>query len=88
MFVDNKYSTHSTNRLKKEDLARFIEEAIEGTKYLAEDEFRSLPDPDLYYKGEEKDLRTLDPEFENIDPQKKLTLRLLRKKKHWGKMNG
>ncbi len=85
LFVDNKYSTHSTNRLKKEDLARFIDEAIEGTKYLAEDEFRSLPDPDLYFKGEEKDLRTLDPEFENIDPQKKIDLAFAAEKEALGK---
>jgi PmbA protein len=31
LFVDNKYSAHSTNRLKKEELSRFIEEAIAGT---------------------------------------------------------
>ncbi len=28
LYVDNKYSVHSTNRLKKEELARFIEESI------------------------------------------------------------
>src|SRR5660397_10248 len=48
LFVDGKYSAHSTNRMKKEDLARFIEEAIEGTKFLSEDEFRSLPEPVSY----------------------------------------
>lgn len=85
LFVDKKYSTHSTNRLKKEDIARFIEEAIEGTKYLAEDEFRSLPDADLYYKGDEKDLKTLDPEFENIDSQKKIDLAFSAEKEALGK---
>ncbi len=74
LFVDKKYSSHSTNRMKKEDLARFIEEAIEGTKYLSEDEFRILPDPELYFKGEPKDLKTLDAGFDNVDPQKKIDL--------------
>ncbi len=85
LFVDNKYSSHSTNRMKKEDLARFIEEAIEGTKYLSEDEFRSLPDPELYYKGEGKDLKTLDLEFENVDPQKKIDLAFAAEKEVLGK---
>ena len=39
LYVDKKYSAHSTNRLKKVDLAKFIEEAIEATKYLSEDRF-------------------------------------------------
>jgi PmbA protein len=43
---------HSTNRLKEEELARFIEEAIAGTRYLSEDEFRTLPDPSQYFKGQ------------------------------------
>lgn len=74
LFVDKKYSAHSTNRLKKEELARFIEEAIEGTKFLSEDEYRTLPDPALYYKGEQKDLGTLDSKFTGIDPKSKIDL--------------
>ena len=74
LFVDNKYSSHSTNRLKKEELTRFIEEAIEGTKFLSEDKFRSLPDPELYYKGNGKNLNTLDANFDNVDPQDKINL--------------
>lgn len=74
LYVDKKYSAHSTNRMKKEDLVRFIEEAIEGTKYLSEDEFRTLPEPELYYKGGGQDLKTLDAEFANVDPQVKIDL--------------
>ncbi len=74
LYVDKKYSAHSTNRLKKEELARFIEQAIEGTRFLSEDEFRTLPDPELYYKGGNEDLKTLDSGFSNIDPQKKIDL--------------
>ncbi len=52
LYVDNKYSSISTNRItNKEELGKFIEEAIAGTRYLAEDEFRTLPDPERYYKG-------------------------------------
>lgn len=74
LFVDKKYSAHSTNRLKQEELARFIEQAIEGTRFLSEDEFRSLPDPSLYYKGDQNDLNVNDSAFGNVDPQKKIDL--------------
>jgi len=73
LYVDNKYSSISTNRLSnKEELAKFIEEAIAGTRYLAEDEFRTLPDPDRYYKGNGPELKTLDPNFNSVDPQQKV----------------
>jgi len=74
LYVDKKYSEHSTNRLKQEELARFIEQGIEGTRFLSEDEFRTLPDPGLYYKGENNDLQTLDTDFSKVDPQKKIDL--------------
>jgi PmbA protein len=85
LFVDNRYSAHSTNRLKKEELARFIEEAIAGTRYLSEDEFRTLPDPDLYYKGDGRDLNTLDRSFDNYDPQEKIQLAFQAEKEVLGK---
>ncbi len=85
LYVDNKFSAHSTNRMKKEELARFIEEAIEGTRFLSEDEFRTLPDPDLYYKGEIKDLKTLDSEFDKHNPQQKIDLAFQAEKEVLGK---
>jgi len=73
LYVEKKYSVHSTNRLdNKEELTRFIDEAIEGTRYLAEDEYRSLPEPDLYYKGGGPDLKTFDDAYKSVDPQVKI----------------
>jgi len=73
LYVDKKYSVHSTNRLdNKKELARFIDEAIEGTRYLAEDEYRSLPDPDLYYKGGGPELKTFDDAYKSVDPKVKI----------------
>jgi PmbA protein len=73
LYVDNKYSSISTNRItNKEELGKFIEEAIVGTRFLAEDEFRTLPDPDRYYKGGGPDLKTVDPNFSSVDPQQKV----------------
>jgi len=74
LFVDKKYSAHSTNRLKQAELARFIEQAIEGTRFLSEAEFRSLPEPGLYYKGGNENLQTLDKDFSKVDPQNKIDL--------------
>lgn len=85
LFVDEKYSAHSTNRMNKESLARFIEEAIEGTKYLSEDEFRTLPEPELYYKGGGKSLNTLDTNFNKVDPQEKIDLAFATEKEVLGK---
>lgn len=73
LMVDKKYSVHSTNRLSnRKELERFIEEAIAGTKYLSEDEYRTLPDPSLYYKGGGPELATYDSDFEKIDPRDKI----------------
>jgi PmbA protein len=73
LYVDNKYSSISTNRItNKEELGKFIEEAIVGTRFLAEDEFRMLPDPERYYKGDGPDLKTADPNFTSVDPQQKV----------------
>lgn len=74
LYVDGKYSEHSTNRLRKSDLERFIREAVAATRYLAEDEFRALPEPELYYKGNGPELNLLDPAFGDVDPQKKIDL--------------
>ncbi len=73
LMVDKKYSVHSTNRLSnRNELARFIEEAIAGTRYLSEDEYRTLPDPSLYYKGGGPELATYDSDFEKINPRDKI----------------
>ncbi len=73
LFVDKKYSSISTNRLNnQEELKSFIKQAIDGSRYLGEDEFRTLPDPELYYKGGGKDLKTVDSDFWDLDPQNKV----------------
>lgn len=73
LFVNKKYSTISTNRLNdQEELKAFIKQAIDGSRYLGEDEFRTLPNPELYYKGGGKDLKTVDSDFWDLDAQKKV----------------
>jgi PmbA protein len=74
LYVDKKYSSNSTNRLKKDDLFKFIDEAVIATRFLAEDEFRQLPDPSLYYKGEQKDLGLFDPGMDGVEARAKIDL--------------
>jgi PmbA protein len=74
LYVEKKYSAHITSRLKKEELFRFIEEAIAATRFLAEDEFRSLPEPELYYRGGADDLLIIDPGLDAVDAKTKIDL--------------
>jgi PmbA protein len=74
LYVDNKYSSHSTNRLKKDDLYKFIDEAIAATRFLAEDKYRSLPSEDLYYTGDATDLNIFDNKLGDIDPKTKIDI--------------
>jgi PmbA protein len=74
LYVDKKYSAHSTNRMKKEELLKFVEEAIAATRFLASDEYRSLPEPDLYYKGGGPELNTFDPGIDAVDAKTKIDL--------------
>jgi len=74
IYTDKKYSSHSTNRMKKEELFRFVEEAIAATKYLASDEFRTLPDQELYYRGGGPELNTMDPKIDTLDARTKIDM--------------
>ena len=74
LYVDKKYSTHSTNRMNKDELFKFVDEAIAATRYLAEDEFRMLPDPALYYQGGGGDLNIIDPSLESVETGAKIEL--------------
>jgi PmbA protein len=74
LYVDKKYSSHSTNRLTKVDLFKFVDEAIEATRFLSEDEFRTLPDPGLYYKGGGTVPDTFDKSLDAVDAKTKIDL--------------
>lgn len=74
LYVDKKYSAHNTNRMKESEIFKFIEEAIVATKFLSDDEFRVLPDPELYYKGGGEDLNVFDPGLDAVDAKTKIDL--------------
>ena len=74
IYVDKKYSSHSTNRMNREELFRFVEEAIASTRYLAADEYRSLPEPELYYREGGPALGTFDRKIDSVDAKTKIEL--------------
>lgn len=74
IYVDKKYSSHSTNRMNREELYRFVEEAIASTRFLAADEYRSLPDPELYYKEGGPSLDIFDSSIDSLDAKAKIDL--------------
>ncbi|WP_430813103.1 TldD/PmbA family protein [Carboxylicivirga sp. RSCT41] len=74
IYRDHKYSGHSTNNLNKKDLEKFITEAVEATKYLTADEFRSLPDASLYPTDLNKDLKIEDKSYNTVDPEQKIKI--------------
>lgn len=69
IFVNGRYSSMSTSDLRKGALKEFIGRAVSQTKLLAEDPFRTLPDP-KYYRGRQNvDLDMIDPEYKNWNPE-------------------
>ena len=74
LFVDGRYASYSTNRLDKKELERYIANGVEATRFLAKDEFRKLPSPALYYKGDGKGLDMYDNDVDKVSVDDKLAL--------------
>lgn len=60
IFINNKYSNQSTPDLRKSALESFIKRAVENTKFMDDDPFRSLPDAKYYDLSLQKDLKRMD----------------------------
>jgi len=68
IYVNGRYSSQSTSDLRKDALGDFLSGAVAATKLLAEDPFRTLPDP-KYYEGRAKlDLGICDASYEAFSP--------------------
>jgi PmbA protein len=69
IYVNGRYSAQSTSDLRKSAVKDFISNAVRTTKLLAQDPYRTLPDP-KYYKGRaDRDLGLVDPEYKNFSPE-------------------
>ena len=74
LFVDGRFASYSTNRMDRKELERYIANSVEATRFLAKDEFRKLPNPSLYYKGNGKGLDTFDNNVEKVSVDDRLSL--------------
>ncbi len=69
IYVNGRYSAQSTSDLRKEALKKFINDAVAMTKLLAEDPFRTLPDPKYYEGRKDMDLGLVDPAYDKLTPE-------------------
>jgi len=67
LYVDGRYSRHSTSDLRPESLKSFVDEAVAMTRVLAPDPDRVLPDAALYPKGGTLDLGVVDSGVPALD---------------------
>jgi len=66
LYVNGRYSAQATSDLRPRALERFIGDAVAMTKLLAEDPFRSLPDPSTYAGRAQVDLGLVDPDYPTL----------------------
>ena len=74
LFVDERYGSFSTNRVEKKEVEKFIKEAIDSTRYLAQNPLRSLPQSNLYYKGKDAHDLNFDKAIESLQPENKMQI--------------
>ena len=60
LYVDDRYSTHSTSDLRSEQVRRFIADAVALTRHLEPDPHRLIPEPELYEGRSTADLDLVD----------------------------
>ena len=68
LYVDGRYSVVSSSDLRPEALETFVGDGVAMTRVLAEDPFRSLPDPALYQGQSQADLQLEDPAYPSSRP--------------------
>jgi PmbA protein len=69
VYVNGRFSSMSTSDLRKEALKDFIGSAVAATKLLAEDPFRTLPDPKYYRGRAAANLDLVDPDHDRLRPE-------------------
>lgn len=66
IYVDGRYSSHSTTDLRPDRLASFIREAVALTRALQPDPYRKIPDPALFKDRPTADLQRVDPSVAQV----------------------
>ncbi len=67
LYVDGRYSSHSTSDLRLDSMKKFITEAVALTRALEPDPERQIPDPSLYQGRPQVDLQMVDPSCDAVD---------------------
>jgi PmbA protein len=71
IYISNKFSAQSTPDLRNEALENFVKKAVENTRFIEDDPYRSLPDPN-YYEGKfDMDLQLSDPKHGDITAEQR-----------------
>jgi PmbA protein len=69
LYVNGRFSAQGTSDLRPEALKAFIANAVAMTRLLAEDSFRTLPDPKYYAGRTELDLGLVDSAHAKMTPE-------------------
>ena len=66
LYVEGRYSAQSTSDVRPDALKRFIADAVQMTRLLAEDPARTLPDSKYYEDRQTMDLGLVDPQQQRL----------------------
>jgi len=72
IYVDGRYSSHSTTDLRDDRLASFISEAVALTRALQPDPFRKIPEAELFAGRPDTQLDRLDPTLAGVSADQRL----------------
>jgi PmbA protein len=71
IYADGRYSGQSTSDFRQDAMKDFISNAIATTKLLAEDPYRTLPDPKYYQGRSDIDIGIRDAEYEKLTAEER-----------------
>jgi PmbA protein len=70
IFAEGRYGSFSTNLMDEKTLRQFTADAVRATLLMTPDEFRTLPDREICYKGTGPDLQQFDPSIDTRPPSR------------------
>jgi PmbA protein len=71
IYVGGRFSSQNTPDLRQTALEDFIKKAVENTRFIEDDPYRSLPDPSYYAGRVEMDLQLTDPGHKNLTAEQR-----------------
>ena len=72
LYVDGRYSGHSTNDLDPGRLRHFLTDAVALTRHLEPDPYRKITDPALYEGRQDIDLELVDPNLAELTRESRI----------------